>query len=138
MAAIIHEALCASHWAGHKPANYKDENLDEALKDYERATGSLTDIPYYQLPAVRIRKIRQIDASMAKLKKAMTALDKFKANLHPVITALQTVQAAAGKAIGELTELSKGDDVEAKEYRNAACQAARIARLAASGVKCYL
>jgi hypothetical protein len=138
MAAIVHDALCASHWAGHKPANYKGEALDTALKEYELAADNLTDIPHYVIPTARVWKIKQIDASMANLKMAIAALDRFKANLHPVINALKTVQMAADKAKAELTEMAKGDEVDAKQYRNAANQAARIARLAVGGVKCYL
>ena len=138
MAAIIHDVLCASHWAGHKPAGYKCEVLDTALKDYELAADKLTDIPHYVIPTVRVWKINQIDASIANLKRAMTALDKFKASVHPVIDALKTVQAAADQAKAELTELAKSDEVDAKQYLYAANQAARIARLAVGGLKCYL
>ena len=138
MAAIVHDALCASHWAGHKPANYKGEDLDAALKEYELAADNLTDIPHYVIPTARVWKIKQIDASMANLKMAIAALDRFRANLHPVINALRTVQAAADKAKAELTELAKSDEVDAKQYLNAANQAAKIGRLAVGGVKCYL
>src|SRR5262245_8615654 len=137
MAAILHDALCASHWSGHKPADYKGQDLDKALKAYESAAGKLTDIPSNLIPPTPILRINQIDSCIANLKSAMSELDKCKATLNPAINALKAVQSAAGKTKAELTELSKGDDVDQKTYTSAANEAGRIAGLAGKGVTTY-
>ena len=39
MGATVVNALTASHWAGHKPAAFKNMDLDRALQAYEAQAG---------------------------------------------------------------------------------------------------
>src|SRR5262245_38151182 len=137
MGATVVNALTASYWAGHKPADYKGQELDRALKAYEPLAGKSVTIPSSLIPPVPKSKIGDIDACIAKLKSAVTELEKGKVILNQIVTALQAVQAAAGKASADLTKLSKGKDADETAYKNAAITANSIASLAADALKDY-
>ena len=81
--------------------------------------------------------VSAIYACIAKLKSAITELEKGKVILNQVATALQAVQTAACKASADLTKLAKGKDVDRTEYKNAAITANSIGSLAADALKDY-
>jgi hypothetical protein len=137
MGATVVNALTSSYWAGHKPADYKGQDLDKALKAYEPLAGKSVTIPSSLIPPVPKASVSAIDACIAKLKSAITELEKGKVILNQVATALQAVQTAAGKASADLIKLAKGKDADETEYKNAAITANSIGSLAADALKDY-
>ena len=137
MGARVVNALTVSYWADHKPADYKGQDLDRALKAYESVAGKTVKIPSNLIPPVPKSTITDIDDCIAKLKSAITELDKGKVILNQIVTTLQAVQAAGGKASADLTKLSKGKNVDETEYKNAATSANTIASLAADALNDY-
>jgi hypothetical protein len=137
MGATVVNALTASYWAGNKPVDYKNQDLDKALKAYEPLAGKTAKIPSNLIPPVPKSTITDIDDCIAKLKNAITELEKGKVILNQVITALQAVQGAAGKTSADLTKLSKGKDVDESKYKFAATSASSIGSFAADALKNY-
>jgi len=138
MAATVVNALTVSHWAGHKPDGYKSADLDKALKSFEPLAGKTITIPNNLIPTTPKPKIGEIDACIAKMKSAITELEKGKTMLNQIATALKGVQSAALKTSGDLNKLSKGKDVDESEYKNAAISANSIASIAADRLGDYL
>ncbi|MCI0685240.1 MAG: hypothetical protein L0Y71_24335 [Gemmataceae bacterium] len=138
MAATVVNALSASHWAGHKPAGYKGQDLDKALKAYEPLAGKTITIPSNLIPSAPKAKVGEVDTCISKLKHAVTELEKGKVLLSQIATALKAVQSAALKASTDLNKLSKGKDVDESEYKNAAISASSIAGIAADRLGDYL
>jgi hypothetical protein len=136
MGATVVNSLTASYWAGHKPASYKSQDLDKALKAYESVAGkTLTMIT--KLPTVPKATLGGIDTCIKDLQAAITELQKTQAAIKQLTGALQAVQGAAGKTSGELTKLSKGKDVDETEYKNAAISASSIGSIAADAIGRY-
>src|SRR5258706_10974293 len=125
MGATVVTSLTASYWTGHKPADYKGQDLEKALKAYEGVAGkTLTMIT--KLPTVPKATVSGIDTCIKELQAAITELQKTQATIKQFTGALQAVQGAANKTSGELTKLSKGKDVDESEYKNAAISASSI------------
>ena len=135
MGATVVNGLTASYWASNKPADYKGQDLDKALKTYEPLGGKTLKIPSSLIPPVPKPTIGEIDDCIAKLKAAITELEKGKVTLNQIVTALQGVQAAASKTSADLTKLSKGKDVDESEYKAAATRASSVGSLAADALK---
>jgi hypothetical protein len=137
MGAKVVNGLTVSYWAEHKPAYYKGQDLERALKAYESVAGKAVKIPNNLIPPVPQSTISDIDACIPKLKSAITELEKGKVILNQIVAALQAVQAAGDKTSADLTKLSKDKNLDETEFKNAAVSANSIASLAADTVKGY-
>src|SRR5947209_2003335 len=102
MGATVVNGLTASFWADHKPADYKNQDLDRALKTYESSAGKTVRIPSNLIPPVPKSTVTDIDSCVTKLKSAITELEKGKVILNQIVTALQGVQTAANKTSSDL------------------------------------
>jgi len=135
MGATVVNGLTASYWAGNKPPDYKNTDLDKALKTYEGVAGKTLKIPKDLIPPVPKSNVGDIDDCIAKMKSAISELEKGKTILNQIVTALKAVQAAAAKTSADLTKLSKGKDVDESKYKAAATNASSIGSLAAGELK---
>jgi exonuclease VII small subunit len=113
-------ALTAANWAKSKPADYKGQDLDRALKSFEAAAGKSISIPNNLIPKVPKPSIGEIETCITGLESAVTELQKGLAILRQIVAALQAVQGAAGKAAGDLRKLAKGKDSDKDAYESAA------------------
>lgn len=137
MAATVINGLSASHWAGWKPADYKGQDLDSALKAYEPLAGKTITFASSLMPAAPKLNIRAIDGCIADLKTSITEMEKGKAILNQVAGALRAVQSAGFKVSADLNKLSKGKDVDEQKYQAAATVAGSIASSAAEALSNY-
>ena len=140
MAARVVEALSSSYWAESKPADYKAADLDKALKTWEGLAGKTVVFAKDLIPSLPKSKVRDIDSCITKLKAAIADLEKGKTMLDQWISALKAVQAAAGKAAGDLSKLKSGKDVSEEDklkYQRGVNAADSIGSAAGSALKDY-
>src|SRR5262245_33806783 len=98
MGATVVSGLSSANWTKSKPADYKGQDLDRALKVYDAFSGkSNITIPGNLIPKVPKATIGEIEGCIKDLTNAITELQKGLVILKQVATALQGVQGAAGK-----------------------------------------
>ena len=136
MAATVIDSM-ADHWAESKPADYKGQDLDKALKAYEALESKMPTIPSNLIPSIPESKVSAIDECIANVKSTIAELEKGKTYLNQLITAAKAVQTAASKTSADLTKLAKGkkDAKEELKYKNAASTANFIGSSAAQSMK---
>ena len=135
MGATVVDGLTASNWAENKPKDYKNQELDNALKAYEAiAAKGTVQIASNLMPSVPQAKIKEIEACIKGLNNAITELQKGMTSVKQVATALQAVQNASAKVSVELTKLSKGKGVDQSQYEGASTSASSIGSLAADAL----
>ena len=135
MGATVVNGLTASYWASHKPADYKGQDLDKALKVYEPLASKGISIPGNLIPKVPKATAGEIDTCIKDLQSAITELQKGQAFLKQIVAALQAVTGASGKAAADLRKLAKGKDADKDACENAAITADSIGGLAAGEIK---
>ena len=135
MGATVVNGLTASYWAGAKPPDYKNTDLDKALKTYEGVAGKTVTFSKSLMPPVPKSTITDITACITDLKSAIADLEKAKTLLNPIVTALKAVITVANKTSTDLKNLSKGKDVDEKKYLAASTNAGSISFLAAGALK---
>jgi hypothetical protein len=136
MGATVVNNLTASYWAKAKPADYKNQDLDKALKTYEGVAGKTVTIPNDLVPKTPKSKVSEIEKCIKDLQNAVTELTKAKTMLKEITSALEGVQSAAGKVITDLNKQAKGkSDDDKTKYENAAASASGIATCAAGQLK---
>jgi hypothetical protein len=118
-ATVVSGNLSSAYWARSKPADYKGQDLDRALKSYEAVAKGIS-IPGDLIPKVPKPRAGEIESCIKQLESAVTELRKALGVLKQMETALQAVQSAAGKAAGDLRKLAKGKDSDKQAYENAA------------------
>ena len=118
-ATVVSGNLSSAYWARSKPADYKGQDLDRALKSYEAVGKSIT-IPGDLIPKLPKPRVGEIESCVTKLESAISELRKGLAVLKQTVTALQAVQGAAAKAAGDLRKLAKGKDSDKQAYESAA------------------
>jgi exonuclease VII small subunit len=134
-ATVVSGLLSSANWAKSKPADYKGQDLDRALKGYEALAGKGISIPSNLIPKVPKPCIVEIDACITGLESAVTELQKGLAILRQAVAALQAVQGAAVKAAADLQKLAKGKDSDKDAYENAAGTAQSIVGAAENVLK---
>lgn len=135
MGAIVVHGVSAREWASLKPANYKDQDLDKALKAYEPLAGKGISIPGNLFPDLPKATIGEIDTCIKGLQSAITELQKGQTFLKQIVAALQAVAGAAGKTSADLRKLAKGKDADKNACEKAAISAGSIGSFAASAIK---
>jgi len=125
-ATVVSGGLSSANWARSKPADYRGQDLDRALKSYEALAGKSISIPNNLIPKIPKPRINEIDSCITQLESAVTELHKGLATLKQTVTALQAIQGAAGKAAGDLRKLAKGRDSDKNAYETAASTAESI------------
>ena len=135
MGATVVSGLSSANWAKAKPADYKGQDLDKALKSYEALAGKGISIPSNLIPKVPKPCIAEIDSCITGLESAVTELQKGLAILRQTLAALQAVQGAAGKASADLRKLAKGKESDKNAYQNAASAAESIGGAAENALK---
>jgi hypothetical protein len=136
MGATASSVLSASNWASIKPAAYKGgQDLASALTTYESVPKTGITVPKDFLPSKPMVSIKEVDDCIATMKRGITDLEKGKATINKVVSALQAVQTAASKTSADLTKLSKSPNVDTTVYQNAATQCNGIGSAAADALK---
>jgi len=135
-ATSLGSGLSSANWAKSKPADYKGQELDNALKACETAGGKTPVIPNNLIPKVPKVSIAEITSCITDLQSALTELQKALTMLQQIKTALLAVQGAAGKASADLAKLAKGkdSDKDKEPYENAAGVANSISSAAGSAL----
>ncbi len=124
MGAIVVNALSSANWAKSKPADYKGQDLDKALKAFEALSGKASiTIPGNLIPQVPKAAVGAIESCIKDLNTAVSELQKGLAILKPTVTVLQAIQGAATKTAGELSKMAKDKDGDKGKYENAAASA---------------
>jgi exonuclease VII small subunit len=139
MGASVANALTASFWTSHKPAAYKGgQDLEKALTSYEALAGKTVKVPANLIPPVPKSTVKEFDDCIAKLKNAVTELEKGKVILNQIGTALKAVVTAAKKTAADLTKAASAPNVDTSVFQNAAAAANSIATLASDTLKDYV
>jgi hypothetical protein len=135
MAATV--TTLSESWADAKPAGYKNQDLDKAIKAYEGLESKAPTMPNNLIPSAPESKIGSIDNCIDGAKNAISELEKAKKHLDQMIKALDAVQKAASKTSAELTKLAKTkkDAEEEQHYKNAASIATFVGGSAGASIK---
>jgi hypothetical protein len=127
-ATVVSGSPSASNWASQKPKDYKNMDLDKALKAYEAAN---KDIPLPAsaptIPTHQTVSMKAVDTCVKEMEADIKVFKNTTSILKEMISALAAVESAAGKVSGELDKLAKdktGDDK--KKYQSAATSARAI------------
>jgi hypothetical protein len=128
MGATVVNNLTVGYWTKAKPADYKNQDLEKALKTYEGVAGKTATIPNDLVPKTPKAKVSEIESCLKSLQNAVTELTKAQTFLKSITSALEGVQAAAGKVSADLYKQAKGkSDDDKSKYENAAASASGIA-----------
>jgi hypothetical protein len=131
--------LSASTWTSQKPAAFKGgQDLEKALSTYEGLAGKTVKVPNNLIPPVPNSTIKDFDDCIAKLKNAVSELEKGKVILNQIGTALKAVVTAAKKTAADLTKAASAPNVDTSVFQNAAAAANSIATLASDTLKDYV
>ena len=133
MGATVVSGLSSANWAKSKPADYKGQDLDKALKGYEALAGKGISIPNNLIPKIPKPSVAEIGSCITDLESAVTDLQKGLAILRQTVTALQAVQGAEGKPSADLRKLAKGKQ-DKDAYENAAAAAEAVSTAAAGAL----
>jgi len=133
MGAIVVSGLSSGTWAKAKPADYKGQELDKALKAYEAQAPKSILVPA-NLPKLPKAKIGEMETCIADLESAAGEIKKALAILKQNVAALKTVQGAAGKTAADLRKLAKDKPADKNKYENAASEADSIGSFAGHAI----
>jgi len=134
-ATVVSGNLSSAYWAKSKPADYKGQDLDRALKSYEGLAGKSITIPSSLIPSVPKSSIKEVEKCITQLQAAVTELQKGVGILKQTVGALKAIQGAAAKAAGELRKQADGAGANKQAYQNAAGVAEAIGGGAGNALK---
>jgi len=133
MGAIAVSSLNSANWIKSKPADYKGQDLDKALKAYEVLAAKGVSMPN-SLPKLPKPTIKEINSCITDLEATVTEFHKTLATLNQIVAALQAIQGAAGKATADLQKLAKGKDADKDAYDSAIAAASAAGSAAVSAM----
>lgn len=136
-AKVVSASLKVSAWTDVKPADFKGNGLETALKTAEGAIGKSITLPT-KLSAVPQLKLSEINSCITQMEADVITLQKALAELRKIESALQAVSSAASKTSAELQKMAKDNkksEDEQNKYKSAAMTVDVIGSNAASILK---